>query len=337
MATEKQILANNANGRLGHGATSFEGKYTCSGNAVKHGLTAKVHWPTEGRVEREAMRKELWEDFRPVGRTEEDLVIQFADSRLNLQRATALETGYHNMEMAIILRAEYSYIAKNAKELKQESAPKVLEHLSMLSADISQLQSSDEARMWSFYCPDIKIGHEKIDRILHHRKDIVRESRQALHDLQKLQALRRENEAKYGVANEIPAVTSATSAEPTSDTELQEDMQAPVPTKTIEEVIEGLSVWKFLVYMKNQQANRIKGHPEANTEEESSLMEGNTKEESSTQVFDDEDEPEPQEAADEESEVDPVEAEDESEVEPMKADDEDDSETQEGDIEEADR
>ena len=104
MATEKQILANNANGRLGHGATSPEGKYTCSGNAVKHGLTAKVHWPTEGRAQRDALKIELWNDLKPVGRTEQDLLDQLVVCRFNLQRTTALVTGYNNLETIEVLR-----------------------------------------------------------------------------------------------------------------------------------------------------------------------------------------------------------------------------------------
>jgi hypothetical protein len=71
MSTEKQILANQANGLKGHGPVSPGGKSKSSRNALKTGMYAKLLLlPDEPEQEFDRLRAALYDEWRPVGQME---------------------------------------------------------------------------------------------------------------------------------------------------------------------------------------------------------------------------------------------------------------------------
>ena len=92
MSTPTQIAANRANSQHSTGPTSEAGKQTVSRNALKFGLTSKVHIALPG--EENALEKHVEgyiEAYAPVGLPERDLVRNIAENHLRLQRAHGLE------------------------------------------------------------------------------------------------------------------------------------------------------------------------------------------------------------------------------------------------------
>ena len=92
MSTPAQIAANRANAQLSTGPTSPTGKQTVSRNALKFGLTSKIHIALPG-VE-SALEKHVAdyiEAYAPVGLPERDLVRNIAENHFRLQRAHSLE------------------------------------------------------------------------------------------------------------------------------------------------------------------------------------------------------------------------------------------------------
>lgn len=79
MTTQMQLIANRLNGRLG-GVKTVEGKAIACRNSLKHGLLAsQINWWHGG--DKEAFRlllDELWDEFKPVSRSERILIETFA-------------------------------------------------------------------------------------------------------------------------------------------------------------------------------------------------------------------------------------------------------------------
>ena len=92
MSTSAQIAANQANAKLSTGPTSPTGKQTVSRNALKFGLTSKIHIALPGEESAlEEHVKGYIEAYAPVGLPERDLVRNIAENHFRLQRAHGLE------------------------------------------------------------------------------------------------------------------------------------------------------------------------------------------------------------------------------------------------------
>ncbi|MFO0951658.1 MAG: hypothetical protein U0835_11010 [Isosphaeraceae bacterium] len=86
--SEKRAEANRRNAQKSTGPTSEAGKAKSSRNALKHGLAAQTHLPTEG-LEHELRR---WNDsIRPAGPAEEALVRTACHAAWKLQKIAAAE------------------------------------------------------------------------------------------------------------------------------------------------------------------------------------------------------------------------------------------------------
>jgi hypothetical protein len=93
MATQAQVLANQANAQHSTGPRSTEGKAKSARNAITHGLTLGVfRIATEDRAEFDAFEKALVEDMKPQGALELDTIHEFRDAwRLRQIRKCAVE------------------------------------------------------------------------------------------------------------------------------------------------------------------------------------------------------------------------------------------------------
>jgi hypothetical protein len=94
----EQIAANQANAQKSTGPTSAAGRAASSRNALKHGILSREVL-VQGRHRQEcegelaALRKRLWEDWEPLGATEEMLVDQIVTTHWRLRRALTAESG----------------------------------------------------------------------------------------------------------------------------------------------------------------------------------------------------------------------------------------------------
>jgi len=87
MATQAQILANQANSQHSTGPRSEEGKAKAARNSTKHGLTLGVlQIATEERAEFEAFDKALVADMNPQGALEMDAMREFRDAAWRLRQ-----------------------------------------------------------------------------------------------------------------------------------------------------------------------------------------------------------------------------------------------------------
>ena len=94
MATKKQLAANQANAQLSTGAVTPQGKFICSHNAVKTGLTGQTVLLKTDDVE--AYNQHILRftnKFAPVNDDERALVQDLADTEWRLARITPLEAG----------------------------------------------------------------------------------------------------------------------------------------------------------------------------------------------------------------------------------------------------
>ncbi len=94
MMLPRNFESNRANAQSSTGPTSAAGKQTVSQNALKHGLSGRVHAALPGEEEPFARYcRELREALAPVGIIEEDLAQDIAADRWRLKRAHAMENA----------------------------------------------------------------------------------------------------------------------------------------------------------------------------------------------------------------------------------------------------
>ena len=85
---------NRANARHSTGPKTETGKHRSSLNALRHGLTGHVIvLPTEDLEAYQRFTKRFFDDFKPQGALEEQLVQMLADTSWRLNRIPALETN----------------------------------------------------------------------------------------------------------------------------------------------------------------------------------------------------------------------------------------------------
>ncbi len=91
MRTNRQIEASRANGSKSRGPVTQEGKLASSRNAIKHGVLSEcIVLPGERADSFQSLTADLFEEHRPVGSTEEDLVEMMAVSRWRRMRIVGL-------------------------------------------------------------------------------------------------------------------------------------------------------------------------------------------------------------------------------------------------------
>src|SRR5688572_20659589 len=102
MATQAQIEAARRNGAKSKGPVTDPGKQRSSSNATRHGLSARKiivlsNESNEGFLKLAAEMEEL---FQPVDDIERGFVTQAASARWRMLRASIIETGLFDLQMA---------------------------------------------------------------------------------------------------------------------------------------------------------------------------------------------------------------------------------------------
>ncbi len=96
MASDKQIRANQENGRKGRGAVSPPGKARSSRNAKKTGAYSRLLLlPDEPEREFDRLRAALYDEWRPVGQTEVNQVERLTALFWRQRRLYRAETGLY--------------------------------------------------------------------------------------------------------------------------------------------------------------------------------------------------------------------------------------------------
>lgn len=93
MATEKQIIANRKNGKLG-GPKTQKWKMIARRNALKHWITAKILFNEEDQKEYNDIFHKLFEEYSPQGFSEIFLVETMALSAYRKMRLVRMEDAY---------------------------------------------------------------------------------------------------------------------------------------------------------------------------------------------------------------------------------------------------
>jgi hypothetical protein len=103
MATEAQLNANRQNAKQSTGPRTPKGKAASSRNRMEHGLCAeKLLLTDEDSDAFQALLRDLFSRFRPVGAGEESLVKRIALAQWRLDRALPVETQLYQEQIAIL-------------------------------------------------------------------------------------------------------------------------------------------------------------------------------------------------------------------------------------------
>jgi hypothetical protein len=96
--TDKQLAANQANGKLSHGPSTPEGKSISSRNAVKHGLCGRFFvMASESQADFDNLFEQFLQDEKPVGSVEVELVRRMAEYTWMRDRASRLVMSSYQM------------------------------------------------------------------------------------------------------------------------------------------------------------------------------------------------------------------------------------------------
>src|SRR5713226_4885397 len=94
MKNNERIARNRANASHSTGPRTEAGKQRSSLNALRHGLTGHtIVLPTEDMAAYQAFTKRFFDDLKPIGILEEQLVQNLADTSWRLNRIPALENN----------------------------------------------------------------------------------------------------------------------------------------------------------------------------------------------------------------------------------------------------
>jgi hypothetical protein len=138
----KQLAANRANAQKSTGPKTINGKAASKMNALKHGIRSKeavVH----GRCIREsddefaALHQRFWDDWKPVGPTEEMLLDRIVTAHWRSQRALTAESG----EIALSVDGNHHHRSTRPDRLPLQFATEVLSPM----GDVARLMEESVA------------------------------------------------------------------------------------------------------------------------------------------------------------------------------------------------
>ena len=118
-STDKRRAANRRNAQKSTGPRTPAGIARSSLNARRHGiLSREVLLPNEDPRALDAQRKRMWEDWQPVGATEESLVDAIVAHLWRLARFHRVETGIFAYRYAVLLAERVRKSAENFTPLR---------------------------------------------------------------------------------------------------------------------------------------------------------------------------------------------------------------------------
>jgi hypothetical protein len=166
MATRKQRAANRRNAQLSTGPKTPEGKAAVRLNALRHGLTAE-NAVIDGEDEEafDELLNTFLDDLQPAGPLETALVHQVVMAQWRLARCRAIETGFFNLGL--------------------------IDHKQDLEADYNNLIDVD--KLAHVFRRDACPTPSVLETLARYEARIERAFYRALHELQRLQAVRKTN------------------------------------------------------------------------------------------------------------------------------------------------
>ena len=155
MATQAQIIANQANSLLSTGPATAAGKAASSMNHLKHGLrSSKIVLPGEDIAEYEYLRDRYIEENRPNGEQELFCVMEMVNAQWRLQRVEAAEHRLLSSDPDAIINGSldkleryrtsitrsyhkaYDQLSKMRKETERQQKQQKKEYYAQLDADL---------------------------------------------------------------------------------------------------------------------------------------------------------------------------------------------------------
>jgi hypothetical protein len=147
MATEKQILANQQNGKHSTGPQTVSGKRRSRRNAIRHGLTAEtVIYTLEDAADYRAFERTIKSDYSPQTAIESQLVSRLASLLWRLRRAVIVESGMLNMQ-AETIQSPYSRLANEYDVDRLSIFRKFLHSNDLETPTCKQQEGKDDVRV----------------------------------------------------------------------------------------------------------------------------------------------------------------------------------------------
>nr|MBN2276546.1 hypothetical protein [candidate division Zixibacteria bacterium] len=165
--SEKQLLANRANAKKSNGPMTAEGKAVSSRNAIKHGLYAAdiiINSPhlKEDPDDYDYLLSSLFDELKPVGVFQEQLVHKIANCLWRSRRAISAETARINRQLDNIDHDLAEHHRQNLRRLRDnpDHPARSAEQLEQTRADLIGCRTIPDLE----YCRNILRYEMRLDR-----------------------------------------------------------------------------------------------------------------------------------------------------------------------------
>jgi hypothetical protein len=195
--TPRQAAARSANGKLSAGPMSAQGRAASSQNALKFGFFAlNPLLPGESETELAAHRAGWIESLHPVGHAEHALVNRIADAAWRLRRFPSVEAGLYTVELLseqeeIAQRQALALLMHRLEASPDEAKdPDLYRELKARELEIREELNSPQYALGRAFRRDAQTSGG-FTRLSHAEMLLDRGFYRSLHELQRLQAIRR--------------------------------------------------------------------------------------------------------------------------------------------------
>lgn len=209
MGTKKQVAANRRNSQDSKGPVTPEGKIVSSANSTKHGLLARnaIVLPTEDPSALDQLRENMRAQLQPAGELEEALVERMVVALWKLQRLGVLETGVLTSEYCELMEKQANERASSYAIRKGGMVPEISddelygksEILDQENYDREMRQADKFKSLRQSQGPTLGLafvrtinGADALSKLNRYHVTIERSFYLALHELQRVQAARRQ-------------------------------------------------------------------------------------------------------------------------------------------------
>ena len=225
MTTPKQTEANRRNSRKGTGPKTPAGKAESKKNAMKHGLLAKeVVVRNEDPVEFAGAIESLFDEFQPQGSLEEQLVERVAACMWRLRRLYRIEAGIFTHESLTIELNRAEHEVRDVEVAGRDFLPDPLSEVHITDEEQhgrakTQMEKTAHLLQKETLALGVAFKHDAenagaISKLSRYEAGIERSYYKALHELQRVQAARKNGQSPPSIAVDVtvdgpgPALTS---------------------------------------------------------------------------------------------------------------------------------
>jgi hypothetical protein len=185
MTSAKQIKANQLNSQNSTGPKTTEGKASVSKNSLKHGLLSKetvLQW--ENRQEFETFKDSILQALKPANALEDLLADKIVSLAWRLQRSRRIETGIITQQrLSLNFQIEIDEAKLSEKDLSTDIIRKTVEQC----AEAATMSNPDHAELGVIFEKDA----DTLTKLQRYEASQERSFYKALHELQRVQAMRR--------------------------------------------------------------------------------------------------------------------------------------------------